>query len=127
MFQVPHLTDCCGHHYCYSCLQHWISSGVSDTCPSCRSHDFHHIHDKKLERTIHELKIRCTNADQGCEWEGPISELARHLNIGSNSVKGCQFVMCECELKCGGIMLRKDVTVHLQATCPLRKGECIEC
>ena len=121
----PHLTECCGHNYCASCILTWLKSPLPDTCPLCRSDNFIHIQDKRLERQIRAMPVRCCHASKGCGWVGCLSDLSRHLT--SKSEKGCGFVPCECTLGCGACMLRKDLPAHTQAVCRLRKVICEYC
>lgn len=45
------LTECCGQHYCSSCLLKWRNN----TCPQCRQEGFRHIGNKSLMREINTL------------------------------------------------------------------------
>ena len=60
----PELTDCCGHHYCASCLRRWLESASS--CPLCRKQGFRTLRDKKTERDVHELKVGPWNEMSCC-------------------------------------------------------------
>ena len=58
VLREPELTDCCGNHYCASCLKQWVeSSGGNSGCPLCRQRRFTTLRDKKTERTVQELKV----------------------------------------------------------------------
>ena len=52
----PHLTGCCGHHYCQSCVQRLKRDKTP--CPLCKEADFHTFLDKFILRKINELKVR---------------------------------------------------------------------
>ena len=57
----PHLTICCGQHYCETCLKHWVkkqASFLQKNCPHCRKTSFEHVLDKKTKRKIDVLKVR---------------------------------------------------------------------
>ena len=55
VLREPQLTDCCGNHYCSSCLKKWLEN--SSSCPLCREKDFNAFKDKKTERRIHGLEV----------------------------------------------------------------------
>lgn len=58
VLREPELTDCCGNHYCATCLKHWIeSSGGNSGCPLCRERRFATLRDKKTERAVQELQV----------------------------------------------------------------------
>lgn len=55
VLREPELTDCCGNHYCASCLMRWLENARG--CPLCRERNFSTLRDKKTERMVHELKV----------------------------------------------------------------------
>lgn len=60
VLREPQLTDCCGNHYCSSCLKKWLEN--SSSCPLCREKDFNAFKDKKTERRIHGLEVKKNHA-----------------------------------------------------------------
>ena len=56
VLREPELTDCCGNHYCQSCLKKWLE-GSGGGCPLCREREFATLRDKKLERAVHGLHV----------------------------------------------------------------------
>ena len=64
------LTECCGQHFCNSCLSRWLDR--EKTCPHCREDDFKSMVNKALIREINELHIRCTHREKGCDWVGEL-------------------------------------------------------
>ncbi len=126
----PHLTGCCGQHFCESCLTHWFNKHKSKTCPHCREKNLAHMQNKALKREISELKVCCTLRREGCKWQGELGQLQVHLN--SNT--GCGFVEVECQNGCGTRSLvvttkmkRKDMEEHLMNECYLRRYKCEHC
>ena len=149
----PHLTVCCGQHFCESCLQKWSKKHAEQCCPFCRStgKDFHHILDKKAKREIESLKVRCkhnqpSNPSEGCRWIGELGGLDSHLN----SEDGCGYVKVQCPNECyeevigdyedieeydyynhinyeSTYLLRKDLEHHLRNECYLRPYICEHC
>ena len=125
VMNTPHLTDCCGHHYCQSCLSHWLDKASTHLCPFCRDTHFNHIQDKQLQRKINELIVLCSNSPHGCKWKGPLIDLEHHLN--NNSRKGCDYELVNCPQKCGQLFERKDVAIHITNDCKFREVCCEHC
>ena len=94
----PHLAVCCGQHYCESCLKKWFTRQGKETCPHCRAEGaaFNHVIDKSVRSEVIQLKIRCGNHGEGCQWTGELGALKQHLE----SDNGCGFVMIKCPNKC---------------------------
>ncbi len=90
----PHLTSCCGQHFCETCLNYWFEKHRQQSCPHCRTKGsgFNHFLDKKLKREISELKIWCSNKDKGCEWRDELQSLEKHIK----SDRGCGYVKVKC-------------------------------
>ena len=120
-----HLTDCCGQHFCASCLTHWLGTQQRrKTCPHCQQRNFQHIVNKAMIREVNEFKIHCTNHREGCGWVGELGGLKRHLD----SDKGCGYVEVTCtNRRCGERMSRKNLQTHLQEMCYYRPYECEHC
>ncbi len=130
----PHLTSCCGQHFCETCLNYWFEKHRQKSCPHCRAKGsgFNHFLDKKLKREISELKIWCSNKDKGCKWRDELQSLEKHIK----SDRGCGYV----EVKCPNcpeysfhiefpknLMLRKDLNDHIRNTCEYRSVTCMHC
>ena len=58
VLRQPQLTDCCGNHFCTSCLSRWLQ--MSSNCPLCRQVGFKSIRDKKIERAVQDMEVFCT-------------------------------------------------------------------
>ena len=87
------LSQCCGHVYCTSCLEMWMSSGNWDrACPMCRKEGLETIVHHEANRIINQLLVRCPCREigRGCKWSGKLCDLDNH-------VKECKV---ECE-RCG--------------------------
>ena len=123
VFRNPHLTGCCGQHFCESCLQLWFKKQKKTTCPHCRHDNFIHILNKALKREVDELEIQCTKQKMGCQWVGELKSIQTHLD----SDKGCGYVEMQCSNKCGAMMKRKELEAHIAQQCPLRKTQCQYC
>jgi len=119
----PHLTECCGQHFCKSCLDHWFKKQKKTTCPHCRYVKFKHMLNKERKRDIEELEIQCIKQGVGCPWLGELSSLQIHLD----SDEGCGYVEVQCSNKCGTKIKRNEREAHLAQQCPLRKIKCQYC
>ena len=82
--------------------------------------------DERYKRKVKALKIRCSNKRSGCEWEGELGDLDKHLNLGSVDGK-CNFVAVKCPLKCGKCIQRCYLTNHKSNECSKRPFSCKYC
>ena len=121
VLREPHLTECCGKHFCSSCLEHWSRRNV--TCPQCRKHSYRHILDKNVERKVNSLHVLCIHSEDGCRWRGELRNLKEHLHLE----RGCGYVKVACSNKCGISERRKDVQQHMEKECPFRTYQCEHC
>ncbi len=77
--------------------------------------------DRQLERTLKGLTVNCTYRKDGCEWEGKLQDLEKHLNQKGSPKKvqeGCDFVSVKCP-QCQRKCQRKALEDHMM-------GECME-
>lgn len=116
----PHLTECCGQHYCKTCIERWLSTSLSKTCPQCRFTPVTHILDKSLERRIQELDVSCGNTSHGCKWIDSLCNLEHHL-------KSCPYALVKCSNGCGAIVARREIDAHEKEQCGLRPVSCQFC
>ena len=133
----PHLAVCCGQHFCELCLNKWFARQGKESCPHCRAEgeEFHHVINKSVRSEVNQLKVKCSNHGEGCQWTGELGTLKQHLE----SDKGCCFVMVECPNRCQefrdnnimlvktSIMRRRDLADHLIHSCYLRLYQCEFC
>ena len=75
---------------------------------------------KKLVREVNALVICCPQKELGCEWEGELGQLQRHLNPGAgvSSTQGCEFLTVECAYHCGAQLQRRLIQEHEMEACP---------
>ncbi len=121
LMEEPHLTDCCGYHFCKNCItkQH--------TCPHCKGKPTAIIPDRQLEAAINGIKIPCTHSGKGCLWTGLPSKLEKHLNKdqlaeGSNY---CDYQLLRCD--CAEEYRRKEFYKHKVDECCQRITRCNYC
>ena len=125
----PHLSVCCGHTFCKSCLD-----GIKQrkpfrlfpevvACPMCRCESFNSVANKQNERAIKNLHVFCTNKDKGCDWQGEVNHITSHLGNSS----GCQFEEIKCSNDCGLVLQRQHLSNHVDNECPCREVHCKYC
>ena len=120
----PHLSACCGHTFCKSCLEAAKSvKFVTNSCPMCRNEQFATIPNKQADRIIRGLLVYCSNKNRGCEWKGELNSITAHM---SNS-DGCQFHEVNCPNECGTVHQRQYLTNHVETERPRRKTNCQYC
>lgn len=123
VLQEPHLTECCGQHFCKGCLESWFERNQGrKVCPHCREVDFVHIVSKPLKRKINELKVFCSNRDKGCKDTLNLEELKSHLLHTS----GCGYVSIPCWNECSQSVFRGEMDLHLKR-CTKRIETCTHC
>ena len=127
----PQMTgECCrGQIFCKPCLDNYTSaSGGSqaNTCPVCRKEGLVTYPNFQLDREIRSLHVYCINKERGCEWQGEVNNINKHLNFG-NSSGDCQFLDVECTYSCGKIIERRYLTAHTGNECPRRQVTCQYC
>lgn len=114
----PHLSVCCGHTFCKSCLT--SAKNVADVCPMCRSTNLQTFPNKQNERLIKSLHVFCTNKDKGCEWQGEVNDIKIHLD-------GCRFEEVRCLNNCGVSVQRQYLSNHTKNECSRRIVNCDYC
>ena len=118
----PHITDCCGGHFCKACIHR--PKEDRQPCPSCAQAQFVTMPDKRDHNRILALQVYCMMKGRGCEWEGRLEDLQTHLDVDAND---CQHVDVVCSNKCGQSVPRLLVPSHLADSCPNRDFFCHHC
>ena len=114
----------CGHTFCDSCTKRLAEGPMARRkCPSCRrpieSYQGLSVN-IALTSMLSSLEVKCKN--QGCEWNGRLSDSPFHE-------KGCMFKMTDCEFRSQGCKVncrRKDFEGH-KNECNFRPQECGQC
>ena len=114
----PVLTNCCGTLFCETCIQR-VKKSRMPSCPHCRE-QFDFMRDKRVQRKVLELKVRCSHSSQGCQWTGSLRDREYH------STEQCEFDFMKCS-KCDRNVLRYELQGHLENDCPKRDHQCEYC
>ena len=117
----PHLTSCCGNHFCQSCIE--SVQNECSPCPLCKDTSFTTFLDKSFQRKVNELEILCPRSEDGCTWTGTVGTAVNHLD----SVSGdCEYTEIKCEL-CSEEIQRKNILNHKKDECANRPFTCKYC
>ena len=123
MFEEPHLTSCCGQHFCKPCIKQVIKEGGA--CPYCKAGSYQTFLNKDRQRIIRGLKVYCSNG--GCNWKGELKDLLQHINKGEREGK-CQFEVVQCgHDDCKHEAKRMSLTIHEKKECAQRPYDCEYC
>ena len=121
LLDSPVLTECCGQHFCKTCLEKWLARKKVAVCPHCRAEKFNRIVSHPMIREINELKVYCSNRENGCDKIIAYSSLQKHADE-------CLHGVVECNYKCGiKRLLRKDLELHCKEKCFHRIVHCKLC
>ena len=127
VLREPHQVTCCGYSFCATCVKRIQDD--KKCCPTCNEADFTVFPDKRLKRSIYALNVYCCQRREGCEWEGELGELDRHLNLQPPPEKllvGCQFAEVDCTY-CVQPFQRRYVPTHQSDDCVKRPFTCQHC
>ena len=66
---------------CGACRDQLLTRNKND-CPVCRKTNAltDARLDKRFQREVNSLKVRCQHHDKGCEWVGEVRDLQKHLD-----------------------------------------------
>ena len=123
----PYQVSCCGYSFCQSCVER--VQVTKKPCPTCNEAEFSSFRDKRLQRSLHSLHVRCEHQKDGCQWIGELGEIARHLNEipeADTQLTGCVFVNVQC-VHCAEQVERQHIQAHQFQSCPKRPFRCVYC
>ena len=76
------------------------------------------LHTNTGDQEVKSLMVDCSTA---CGWKGELGSLDNHKQ------KDCENTIVFCENNCGAIILRNNLTAHLESKCPNRLHKCPDC
>ena len=125
LLREPRQTNfCCGHHLSRAAAEKLEAAGKP--CPFCKKTPLKTTEDLFFRRKVMQLGVRCSNKSQGCDWEGTLGDLDRHLQCGSQAGE-CRFISVQCPFNCGGCVLRGNLGKHKTSECGKRPSVCEHC
>ena len=126
ILREPHRVHCCDEEYCKACITPLFKN--KRPCPGC-GRRITISESKKTKRYIDQLRCRCSNRREGCEWEGELQELDNHLNMdptNESQLNGCNFTKIQCQ-HCQEMFPRNKMGDHQENVCPSRPFNCQYC
>ena len=127
IIRKPYQATCCGYSYCKHCIQR--IKARNHPCPCCKTKRFEIFEDKRLERSLYELTVHCSNKSQGCQWVGDLRQLDNHINANPSKkelLEGCKCTQVAC-LYCDTKERRSSIQTHQNDLCPKRPFRCAYC
>ena len=106
----PTILSCCGIKICQTCIEQIKFGGKG--CPICREQQFTTMLEKQLCRLILDLKVRCSNTNNGCVWLGELRALQKHVS------SECEYLEVPCQYECGRVFQRHLLRLHEMEECP---------
>ncbi len=122
VLKEPHLTTCCGKHFCKGCIERVVND--ENPCPLCNQAGFLAVIDKGVERRVLSLKVRCPNKELGCNWVGEMRDRQGHLDLQKGQ---CEHRHINCPNSCGDRVPKAELDNHLTDSCSKRKVICQYC
>ncbi len=119
VLREPHLTTCCGRHFCKGCILRVQEYGKP--CPLCNQHEFLAVIDKSVERRILAMKVRCPFRALGCNWVGEMRHQPDHLDFEKGQ---CEHRHIKCPNGCEELVPKAELESHLADSCSKRKPFC---
>ena len=90
----------------------------------CNNTDLQGIVDRRTERKINSLPVKCPQSETGCTWTGSLNDLQTHLSPSSGN---CQFKIVTCSLGCGEQFPLSEMKEHEANSCKRRIHQCKFC
>ena len=96
----PQQTSCCGHHLSSEAVNRLLREGKP--CPMCSGEQWSAMLDKYHRRRVHEVRVRCSHKENGCDWVGEINGFFRHVNSCDRRPWECKYCGLKCTYEEGG-------------------------
>ena len=127
ILREPYQVTCCGNSFCRGCIQKIKTK--NKPCPTCNNPKFTDFPNLGLRRPLYGFKVYCSNKDEGCDWQGELGQLDKHLNLNPDKDKqemGCTYTRVKC-LHCSELYQRYLIKCHQTSECLLRPFSCEMC
>ena len=127
ILREPYQVTCCGNSFCRACIQKIKTK--NKPCPTCNKENFTDYSNLGLQRPLYGFKVYCSNKDEGCDWQGELGQLDKHLNLNPDKDKqeiGCAYTKVKC-LHCSELYQRCSIKRHQTSECLLRPFSCEMC
>ena len=127
ILREPYQVTCCGKSFCRACIQKIKS--INQPCPTCNQENFTDYSNLGLQQPLYGFKVHCSNKDEGCDWQGELGQLDKHLNLNPDQDKqeiGCAYTKVKC-LHCSELYQRRSIKCHQISKCLLRPFSCEMC
>ena len=115
----PHMSECCGHVFCKSCLDKAKATHYT-ACSMCKDEHFNTFCNKQIDREVQGLHVYCSNKGKGYEWKGEVKDIGNHLD-------DCLLEDVKCPNQCKEMIQRQFLASHLVSECLHREVECHYC
>ena len=110
----PEQTTCCGHHISNEAVTRIQRD--KKPCPICKKPNLTTMPDKFFRRKVHELKVRCSHKEGGCEWVGDLGSYDDHVNMCPKRPWSCEF--CDFEWTYDFVIKHLQYCVKRPIPCP---------
>ena len=127
VLREPFQVTCCGKSFCRRCIQRINAGGTP--CPTCNEARFDSFQNKGLQQPLYGFRVFCSNKESGCDWQGELGQLDKHLNVKSNDSKlsvGCAYTEVKC-LYCNNPLPKYKIEHHQTSQCAERPFTCSLC
>ncbi len=129
VLRSPHITSCCGHNFCKTCIDEIQTGGKA--CPLCNQLAFSLVYNRSHDASLKQLDAYCPYRKISCKWIGKLDALDEHLNRDPEFTKqlvGCAFVEVRCYHDgCGQFVQRQIIIEHQTEKCSKRPFVCEYC
>ena len=127
VLREPFQVTCCGKSFCRQCIQRINAGGTS--CPTCNEARFDFFQNKGLQQPLYGFRVFCSNKESGCDWQGELGQLDKHVNVNANKdeqFQGCAHAEVNC-LYCNEPHPRHEIEHHQTSQCAERPFTCSLC
>ena len=124
ILKEPMLTECCGSHFCRTCIHPILKAKQPCPNPECNKTDYNCIIDRPKWKRVLELDVLCPLKGRGCNWKGEVGTREKHLDPDEGD---CDYIDMDCSYGCGENMERYELAEHLDRFCPKRPYTCQHC